>query len=1024
MALVLERTEIMLSIVRGTIEENVTEIDTVEYSESRDGSSGYKIFKKNGYWGAHDAWYRFRTRFTIPAEYEGRRVRCRLITGSKTAWNPLDPQFLLYINGNVIQGIDGNHDTFDLSLNAKVGETYVMEFEAYAGREIMGLRFQDYPVQFSLYAYCHNEDTEKLYYDLKAAKMAAEMYNEKDYLRIQIENYLTNALNLLDCRVPCSKTYLASVRDASRYLQENFYDAFCGNETVIADCIGHSHIDVAWKWRLEQTRRKAVRSFATELVLLEEYPEHRFTASQPQLYQYVKEDCPEVYEKIKEYVKVGRWEVEGAMWLEADCNLSSGESLIRQILHGKRFMQEEFGVDSKVLWLPDVFGYSAALPQILKKTGIEAFVTSKIHWNDTNHFPYDTFLWKGIDGSEIFTQFITASEPNAKLGDNNFYSTYNAILSPISITKGWEIYQQKDINNEILVTFGHGDGGGGVNREMLEMGRRLQCGIPGVPRTRITTVQDTISRIIKNTEGKKLPKWSGELYLEFHRGTYTSMAANKRYNRKAELLLQCAESVCLIHKLLLDGEYAKNELYESWNTVLLNQFHDIIPGSSIKEVYEDSHQQYKALFEENSVRVENAVRELAKKVSEEGIFVYNPSGIMQSGLVEAGGTRMYVTDIPAYGWRVLKPESAYTRMQISTTCMENDFYRLELDDKGTFTSIYDKRACRQVLKEGERGNVLLAFDDHPHKYDNWELCCYYKEKVWEIDGVEDIQIIEESELSASLKITRSFLHSSIEQVITIYRNIPRIDFNVNIDWHENHIFVKTAFPVDVLSDKATYEIQYGAVERPTHTNTSWDEAKFEVCAHKWADYAENGYGVALINDCKYGYDIHDGVMRLSLLKCGTYPNAEADQGHHEFKYALMPHMGSWQEAGVANEAYAFNCPLIATKAEGRGNLKADYSFAMADQDNIFISVVKESCDGNDVIIRAYEAYGKRTKTKIKMGFPIQEVLETDMLENNEIDQLSVDSNSFEAVFKPFEIKTFRMNTKGEVRMGDDTNIRN
>lgn len=1004
---VLDRTAQYLSVIKNTIEQNCIDIDNILYQEGREAAGEWREFVKGSYWGKNDTWYQFRTEFVIPEEYEGKCVKCKLSTGREGGWNALNPQFLLRINGRVIQALDTNHQTFQLTSSARAGETYRLEFEAYAGREIGNdVTFRDVPVQFRLHAFCHSEDAENAYYDLYAAWGAARIYPETDYRRIQIENYLTNALNLIDCRVPSSEAYFASLRAASAYMRDEFYGKFCGQENVIADCIGHTHIDVAWLWCLEQTRAKAVRSFATELELMEEYPEHIFASSQPQLYQFVKEDCPEIYERIKEKVKEGRWEVEGAMWLEADCNLSSGESLIRQILHGKRFMKEEFGVDSKVLWLPDVFGYSVALPQILKKTGVETFVTSKIHWSESNHFPYDTFLWKGIDGTEVFTQFITGGETQVELNDGSTFSTYNAQILPISLAKGWEIYQQKNINNEILVSFGYGDGGGGVNREMLEMQRRTQHGIPGTPRTRLTTITDTLQRIKKNVDGKKIPTWFGELYLELHRGTYTSMARNKRYNRYSEFMLQHVETVSVTDKILLQGDYPKKELYADWTTVLLNQFHDIIPGSSIFEVYEESQQQYLELLETNGKRSEEALSHLACQTEKEGIFVYNPTGVVRDGIVTLDGHKYYVKEVPALGWKVIgENETAGGSLRVSKTHMENDFFLIDLDETGALNRVYDKINDREVLSG--RANVLEAYDDHPREWDNWEISNYHRESMWEINDVSEIST-ESDEVSASVRIRRRFLSSSVTQKITIYRDMPRIDFDVEMDWHEHHIFVKTAFPVDILSDKATYEIQYGAIERPTHTNTTWDAAKFEVCAHKWADYSEYGYGVALMNDCKYGHDIHDGVMRLSLVKCGTYPNPMADNGYHHARYSIMPHAGSWQDAKVANEAYAFNCPLIAVRAGGKGRLASRYSLVSTDCPNIIVTVAKEACDGEDIIIRAYEAYGKRTKTAVTLGFDAAEISEVNMLETEEVAKTECAENVFHTIFRPYEIKTFRV----------------
>lgn len=1016
MSFTVQRTEQFLKILSDSIEQKRMRISDVKYLEGREKNGVWEKFSENGYWGKNDTWFWFCAEFAIPEEYDNKSVKMRLKTGREGQWNALNPQFLVYVNGKAIQALDTNHRTFCLSKEAKTGEKYYIEFEAYSGREHNNISFQDCPLQFELSSYCHNYEAERLYYDLSVAKQAAEMYPENNTYRLRIENYLTNALNLLDCRIPSSQEYFVSVKQATEYMDREFYGKYCGHEDVIADCIGHTHIDVAWLWRTSQTRAKAVRSFATELALMDEYPEHRFSSSQPQLYQYVKEDNPEIYERIKSRIKEGRWEVEGAMWLEADCNLTSGESLIRQILHGKRFMMQEFGVDSKVLWLPDVFGYSAALPQILKKSGVDTFVTSKIHWNDTNHFPYDTFIWKGIDGTEIFVQFITGSEPDAKLGDNeNFFSTYNSKMHPLSLAKGWEIYQQKNINNEILVSFGYGDGGGGVTREMIENNRRMRCGIPGTPRSRITTIADAVSRIKKNVAGKNIPKWFGELYLELHRGTYTSMARNKYYNRLSEFLLQSTETALLMKQKLTGEEYSKEELYDSWTTILLNQFHDIIPGSSIKEVYEDSEKEYKELIDRNMTHYDDAVEVLADNCSKDGIFIYNPIGIRRSGIAEFEGRKYYIKDVPAYGWKVINEETDKNTADITVTpsLMENDFFLIKLNEKGNLTRIYDKNNRREVLTEGQCGNVLQAFDDHPWMYDNWELSNYYREKMWEIDNVISIEPAEKTQVSASLKIRRKFLNSEIVQLITIYRDIARIDFDTEADWKEHHIFVKAAFPVDILSDKATYEIQYGAVERPTHMNTSWDAAKFEVCSHKWADYGEPNYGVALINDCKYGYDIHDGVMRLSLIKCGTDPNPEADIGYHRFRYSLMPHGGSWREAGVVNEAYSFNCPLIAKRASGGGNLKEVYSFIQADKPNVIISTVKEACDSEDIIVRMYESCGERTEVTISVGVAVERVVESNLIETEDICDAELTGNSFKCQIKPFEIKTFRLKIRKE-----------
>ena len=1001
---VIERAKQYLDVIKRYIKTDKYEIKEILYKEGKDRPEKWEQFK-DVTWGGYDKWAWFKTNFQIPAEFEGKAVVLELVTGEETEWNAVNPQFLVYVNGVEKQAFDTNHTYLHLTDNASAKEEFEVVYFGYSGRE------HGKTMRFKPALYIYDYKVQSLYYNLLTAVRAAEMYDCDNEYRISIENYITNALNLIDLRIPGSEDFYSSVEEAGCYLADEFYGKFCDKKYPVVNCVGHTHIDVAWQWTVEQTRQKAVRSFTTALELMDRYPEFIFMSSQPQLYKFVKEDAPEVYARIKKRVEEGRWEAEGAMWLEADCNLISGESMIRQILHGKRFFKEEFGKDSKILWLPDVFGYSAAMPQILKKCGVDTFVTSKISWNEYNAMPYETFSWQGIDGSEIFTQFITGAEPNVKLGDKtNHYSSYNAKPQPVTLAFSWEHYHQKDINNELLMSYGYGDGGGGVTEEMLEFQRRTGNGIPSVPVSRPSTAEECIARIKKNVEGKKLPKWVGELYLELHRGTYTSIAKNKRFNRMSEFLLQHTETSCLIAKKLLGGEYPKKSLYDSWENVLLNQFHDIIPGSSIKDVYDVTDAEYADLIEKNTALSDSALESIADGTNSAGILVYNPTGFERSEPVEFEGKEIYAENIPAYGWRVISdiPAADDGTLSAERSHMENKFFSIDIDKDGNLTSIYDKQNSRELVKEGERANVLQAFDDHPRAYDNWEISIYYNEKMWEINDAESIEVVKQGPLSASLRIKKKFLNSHITQTITIYRDIPRIDFDNDIDWNEHHILLKAAFPVDITADKATYEIQYGALERPTHSNTSWDAAKFEVCAHKWADLSEADYGAALLNDCKYGYDIHDGVMRLSLLRCGTEPNPEADIGRHVFKYSFMPHSGDWRRGGVIKEAYSVNCPLKVFAAKGGGSLSDSFSFISSDCENVIISSVKEACDSEDIIVRVYEAFGKRSKAVISLGFEAEEIFESNMIETEDYGKVSGKCRSFEFEIKPFEIKTFRI----------------
>ena len=439
-------------------------------------SSGWQDFGPEDRWGGRDRHYWFKTEVSIPERFDGRTVVYEVKTGREGDWDALNPQFLLYINGQLVQALDVNHREAILAENAKVGEVFSIALHAYSGMK-EGL------VELKSDLAVLDREVEKLYYNIKVPLEVAELIEPETKTRIDILNYLNDAVNLLDLRKPGSQAFMDSVTTANQFLEREFYEKYCGSEEVTAVCVGHTHIDVAWLWTIAQTREKAARSFSTVLQLMREYPEYVFISSQPQLYKFVKEDHPEVYQEIKERIREGRWEAEGAMWLEADCNLASGESLVRQVLFGTRFFEREFGVKNKILWLPDVFGYSAALPQILKKSGIDYFMTTKISWNEYNKIPYDTFKWRGIDGTEVLTHFVTTQD--AGMSSKSHTTTYNGNLVPTQVIGAWQRYQQKDLSNEVLISYGYGDGGGGATKEMLENARRMSRGIPGCPQVKL-----------------------------------------------------------------------------------------------------------------------------------------------------------------------------------------------------------------------------------------------------------------------------------------------------------------------------------------------------------------------------------------------------------------------------------------------------------------------------------------------------------------------------------------------------------
>ena len=758
----------------------------------------------------------------------------------------------------------------------------------------------------------------------------------------------------------------------------------------------------------------------------------------------MKKNAPDVYEQIKERVKEGRWEPDGGMFVEADCNIASGEALVRQFVHGQRFFKEEFGVDNEILWLPDVFGYSAALPQILQKCGIPYFMTTKISWNEFNKMPYDTFEWEGIDGSRVLTHFVPTRDYNKAAveggTETEHFTTYNGYINPSQMKGAWARYSQKYLNEEVLCSFGFGDGGGGPTKDMLENQRRLAKGLPGMPRTKMSTAKEFFHVLDKHVTGKKyLPTWVGELYLEYHRGTYTSMARNKKFNRKAEFAYQNEEMYAMLDAQTAGGAYPEKELHEGWEVILRNQFHDILPGSSIKEVYDDSKAEYEGIFAENKALTDATLAHIAAgvKAPKHSLVVYNPNSAAAYDLVTFtvpkgmgepavydGETKLavqktadgayvfFAAGVPGKGYKTytVKEEAADTTptMEVSTKVMENEFFKVEYNEKGQFAKIYDKKAERDVLKPGEAGNVIVSYEDRPHNYDAWDVNNYYTEKFWDIDQVSAMEVVENGPVRACVKVERKYLDSTITQFIYLYHDIPRIDIKNVIDWKEHQIFVKDYFPIDVHTNEATFDIQYGNVKRDTHDNTSWDFAKFEVCHHKWMDVSEDGYGVSMLNDCKYGVGVRNGVIGMSMLKSAIHPNPEADKELHEFTYSIYPHQGGWREAGTVKQAYQINNPLTYSWKENEGGtLAPEYSLVSSDQDNAVIEVVKKAEDSDAVIVRLYECYNRRTPVTLIFGKELTSVVECNMMEEG-ADPVEFTGNQATFEMKPYEIKTLKV----------------
>lgn len=975
---------------------------------------------KTMHWYGPDKHYWFRAEYTVPKSMDGKTLYLKVATQVDHWDYAKNPQFLLFVNGQMTQGMDLNHQTVMLERCAKEGETYTIDLQGYTGVMFAELTFTMEAVEV-------DEKINEIYYDIVVPLQGFSRMQEDDKVRKDLRTILNNTVNLLDLRTPYSEEFYQSIEEAHNYIQKALYEDMSGYEDVIASCIGHTHIDVAWLWTVAQTREKVARSFSTVLKYMDEYPEYKFMSSQPALYQFLKERYPETYEKIKERVKEGRWEPEGGMWVEADCNLTSGESLVRQFLYGKKFFKDEFGIDSRILWLPDVFGYSGALPQIMKKSGIKYFMTTKLAWNQINKVPYDTMMWRGIDGSEIFTHLITTLGVGQSEAD--FFTTYNGMLHPDAILGGWHRYQNKDINNDILIAFGYGDGGGGPTREMLETSKRMEKGIRGIPKVRQEFAGNYFEELEERVEGNKsLPVWEGELYFEYHRGTYTSMGRNKRSNRRCEQLLMDAELL-----EVLTGTSEKEEMDKIWRTVLLNQFHDILPGSSIAEVYEVTKKEY-AEIESRLAEMIAEKLNLLMDGGQDKISVFNTLGFDRNDVVSLGdchaaaltdesgkiypvqetaqGAVAYITDIPAKGGKTLQlldtVKEEASRIQITENGIETPFYRISIDENGLFTSIYDKECDREVLKAGEKGNLLRMYEDKPMHYDCWDIDMYYSEKYWDAEKADKIQWTEEGPVRATLEIQRTISNSVIKQKTHFYADSRRIDFSTWVDWKEHQHLLKVHFPVNIHSDEATFEVQFGNLKRKIHGNTSWDEARFESCGQKWMDISEGHYGVSLLNDCKYGYSAKDSNIALTLIKSGIEPNKTADQEEHVFTYALYPHKEMWSAAGTVQEAYKLNQPAYATKGELKNTGK---SFISTDKDNIIIETVKPAENGDGMIVRLYDCENSLTKATLTFAEGMLEsVEECNLMEEKEAD-IETCGNSFTVSVKPYEIKTYRVRLK-------------
>lgn len=989
--------------------------------------TGWGELKLGDYWSGRDRYLWMHKEIQIPESFQGKRVVGVFDFGKTGAGNNCGFEAMCYINEKPYQGVDLNHqEVFFQAEDMK--KPISLTFRLWSGLEGGGVpREQEHRIMEAKIAWL-DEKADDLYYlgtiMLETIKELADGSPEKYELR----QALDEACHCIDWSYPGSEEFYESVHQADDLLNEAV-DKMDKHSLVHVTCVGHTHIDMAWLWRLKHTHEKASRSFSTVLRMMEMFPEYVFLQTQPQIYQYIKEDFPEIYQGIKEKIKEGRWEADGAMWVEADCNLTSGESLTRQILLGSKFIKDEFGKDVQYVWLPDVFGYSWALPQILKKSGIDMFMTTKISWNQYNRMPHDTFKWKGMDGTEILTHFITTPEPWNEPG--SWFYTYNGLLTAKTVKGVWEAYSEKEMNQDLLISYGYGDGGGGVNRDLLERRRRLDK-MPGLPSLKTGRAADYFAGLkekVKNTS-HYVHTWDGELYLEYHRGTYTSQGYNKRMNRKMELLYRRAEWLTAMQGIFAgDMKQAEQDtLRDGWHLILTNQFHDIIPGSSIHDVYEDCHKDY-AKIESIADCVEREFETNVVEEKEDTYTVFNASGWSLDELAEIPETRkgtftdetgrelsaqrgenvtyVQVKDLPSMGYRRIfftpgtgKEENS--SFSVSGREIETPFYSISLNAYGQMERLYDKTFDREVLPKGTRANVLQMFEDKPIDNDAWDIDIFYQEKMREITDLTTFEVTECGALRMVIHMEWKYMNSTICQDMLLYRDDRRIDFKTYVDYHERQQLLKAAFPVDIRSTYATYDIQYGNVRRPNHWNTSWDQARFETVAHHFADLSERNYGVSLLNDCKYGYDIKDNLMRISLVRSGLQPDHLQDQGEHYFTYSLLPHGGDFVEGKTVQSAYQLNNPAKVVK--GACKLGFDGMFTL-DNDAVEVDAVKRAEDQDALIIRFHEYTGSRQKVTLTPGFAYKSWTESDLRERPLGEECT---GAIELELHPYEVKTIML----------------
>src|ERR1700719_4509478 len=817
--------------------------------------------------------------------------------------------------------------------------------------------------------------------------------------------------------------------------------------------VGNSHIDVAWLWPWTEAVEVVRNTFQSVLDLMREYPDFKFTMSSARTHEWMQEKYPDLFEQIKQRVKEGRWEVIGGMWVEPDLNMPDGESLVHQILVGKRYFQKNFGVDIKIGWNPDSFGYNWQLPQIYKKSGIDYFVTSKLLWaTDYTKFPYRLFWWEAPDGSRLLTYFpheyANEFDPQQIAQDLSFYAP--------------SIYGSKVTDSaQMLYLYGIGDHGGGPTRTMLDRANHLRDPNTVFPKIEFSTAKEFFADLTQDLPNLKVPTWKDELYFEYHRGVMTTQADTKQRIRRDEELLLDAEKYASLASLF-GRSYPQDQFELDWKNLLFDHFHDVMPGSGIAVNYLDAKRNLENVDRAANDVTRGSLREIAARVNtqREGVpvMIFNslswprtevteveaqlPGPARQIQVVDSTGKPaesqllhldpethrarfLLLSKTPSFGYQTYfvraatAPPAVHSLLKASSNTLENEFLRVKIDPQtGCMTSLFDKRSGTEALAPAETdtggpknstcGNLLQTFVDKPKQRGAWNIDADFEKQHWDLDKADEVKLIESGPLRAIIQGKNHFQNSTFVRDIIVYAGVPRVDVKMQAEWHEKHILLKVAFPLSAHSDKATYEIPFGSVERPTTRNTPAEQAQFEVPAQRWADLSDTKHGFSLLNDSKYGYDVRGNVLRLSLLRSPEWPDPHADEGHHEFTYSLYPHGGNWRDAQTVRRGYELNYKLIAMQShKHEGTLPGDHSFVRVEPDNVVVTAVKKSEDDDSLVLRFYEWAGRDVDVKLQLPAGAQSASETDLMERS-MSSLAVHHDAVTVHTKPYEIKTLKV----------------